>query len=441
MGMFHRVRRGLASAQQWLSSISPPKLFGGYLFFAILMFLLTEAASLGRITFEIEQPPGEKLPREKGYWWELNWGLNHLAAIPLALFCSAWLLQSIHAQVRRLASARMAVDEHFEPLTEDQLLRDWRRYEIGPVFFGVLAVVPFVASYAEWWAGSARPILAHDSVGRQFGWTTGALLAPEQVVPWVNIALSFVAFTAQGFVATVFAYVFATVVCFSSWVYNYGGPVGPRLIPNLKSEDSRRGFQVFEPIVYRLLYVGLAFTVVLFFIRVQSVYDYSGKPAKTVFHFILEDVIQGFVANAAELLQGKPTDLFDVGNATNFGTGIVLAAMSVMVTVIVAVPTLILSVLARQSRESLRECLASAECPPCRSWVLTPVECEQKMEKMDFWPLRYPRPMGLIAYIVFAGFCFVFYKFTFVLLGILVIQTVRVVYRALTTPPVPDPEK
>ena len=431
--LFAWLLRRFAAFQDSLAAISPPTLFVAYLFYAILMILLTVGAGLDAIQVDHGQ-------REKGYWWELNWGLNHLIAIPVALFCSASLLRSIREQVNRLADSQMAVNEKFEAITKDDLVRDWERYEVGPIWFGVLATLAFAMSYAEWWVGSASPLLSHDPsgppvVGRQFGWTTGAMLDPQNVARGPNVLLSFIAFTAQGFVTTVFAYVFATVLAFSIWIYNYGGPVGQRLIPDLASDDERKGFEIFERFVFRLLYVGLAFTVVLFFIRVQSVYDASDSSARTVFHFVLQDVIKGFVSNVAELLTGESTALFDVGTATNYSTRIVFAAMSVMVMIAVAVPTLILSVLARQSKEALTECLRKPPCPPCTSRNLSAEDCKKRVAEMDFWPLRYPRPMELIAYIVFAGFCFLFYKFTFLLLGVLVIQTVRTIYRGLTTPP------
>jgi hypothetical protein len=407
----------------------PPPFFAGYLFFGAAMIVFTAAANLLTI------PAGQG--RFKGYWWELNWGVNHLAVIPVALFCCSWVLRTVPRQVTRIARAGMAVDGRFTPLSEDALRADWGRYEPGPGWLGVIALFAFVTSWGEWLFGCAiplaRPAAAPPAPNLAVGWTAGALLDPGHISVAANLVLGFVAYTAQGLVVTIFCYSFAMVLGFSTWLYTFTDG-NKQFVPNPGSADVRRGFEMFEPLVLNMLFMALAFAFVLFFIRIQSVYDYSESKAPTVYHFLLDDVVKGFFTNMAQVFQGGQLDLWDVGKATDFGTVMVSAAMCAMLTIVIVVPTLILYVLAWYSRESLEECLQLSDCPPCTSHGLTKSACQASMNTMDFWPLRYPRPMELLAYVVFAGFCFLFYKFTFVLVGILALRMVQFVYRGLTTP-------
>jgi hypothetical protein len=428
-----KARAGILWVQRHINALSPPVLFTGYLFYGAVMLVVTAACNLATI------PIGEE--RIKGYFWELNWGVNHLVIIPVALFCSALVLRQVQIQLPRIAAAHMVVDGHYNPLPESTLREDWNRYQIGPFWFTTILLLAFSASWWEWFDGSYFPI-THSNTSQPLGgrdnpgWTAGALYNPTGIPRLPNLVMSFIAFTAQGFVTTLFCYVFGTVLAFSMWIYSYSGVEDRKLVPNVSSLDIRRGFEEFEPLVFHLLWLGVAFTFVFFFIRIQSVYDYSDSHAKTVFGFILEDVVKGFFGNILAIFKGEQLTLFDVGKAHNYSTIIACAGMLAMIAVVVIIPTLILDLLARQSQDSMRECLSMENCPPCTERRLSKTTCKRRTVDMDFWPLRYPRPMELLAYVIFAAFCFFFYKFTLLLFGLLVMRMVRVVYKGLTTPPV-----
>ncbi len=56
---------------------------------------------------------------------------------------------------------------------------------------------------------------------------------------------------------------------------------------------------------------------------------------------------------------------------------------------------------------------------------------ERPPEGMVFWPLRYPKPVQLILLIVLASACFVFYKLTLAIVGVIVALGVKEFYRVL----------
>jgi hypothetical protein len=420
--------RALCSRIEWaqarFDSASPPALFAGYLFFSVLIVVATSVSGLG--SFPVQK-------RIKGFFWELNWGINHLCFIPIGLFCCALVVREISRQMGRISVARMAVDEAFNELPLAEIRKDWESARLGPVWFGVIASIAFLEGWGEWWVGSLGPVfgfLPHEPL-ENIGWTSGAVAA-RGINKVINVSLSFLAFTAQGFVVAFFCYTVALVLDFAIWVYRYDDTPSRRIIPDVASGDVRRGFEVFEPLMLALLCMSLAFTFVLFSIRMQIIYNSSQSQSITAIDFVLQDVVTGFFINIKDVLGGQQNELFAISLAPVFGMVMACSAMVVIVSLVTAFPTLILYFLAKDSREALRTCLAQAECPPCGSRGITKADSAARLENMDFWPMRYPRPIELLAYIVFAGFCFIFYKFTVVLLGVFAMRLVYVAYQVLS---------
>jgi hypothetical protein len=333
----------------------------------------------------------------------------------------------------------MVVNGTFRELPGAQVQQDWKDTRPGAIWFALIVSIAFIASWGEWWVGSAGPIFGHIEKEpiEQIGWTGGALV-DNSINRVANVVLSFLGFTAQGFVVAYFCYTIAIVLGFTVWIYHYDDANDRKLIPNIKSNDPRRGFELFEPLMLRLLCMALAFTFVLFAIRMQVVYNSSQSKAATSLAFVLEDIVKGFFTNVKDVFAGRQTDLFEISLAPVYSMVISCSAMVVVVSLVTMLPMLILYFLARNSRESLLRCLQEADCPPCNSRRMKKADCIARLENMDFWPMRYPRPMELLAYIVFAAMCFVFYKFTVVLIGVFAMRLVYVVFRALSNK-VPEP--
>lgn len=427
LGFLDRGLRGLRDAldraYRAVDEASPVGLLLRYLFFAAALFIATAATGLLSI-----RPQVAGADRLKGFGWELNWAPNHLVAVPVALFCCGLVLREIARVVRDLCMSGMVIDRDFAPIPPDLLLEDWERRRIGPFWFGVIALLAFGMSWGEWFYGSFGPIVKRSLVEstKVMGWTTGAALDPS-INRWLNAALSFVAFSAQGFIITVLIYTVGTLLAFSEWLF------GHDVVPDLSSRDDRKrmGFERFEPLILRFFLMALAFVVSFFLIRIQSLYDASDSAAGTAYEFALDDVVKGFFAEFEGIFRGRMPELFVIGNARNYSTIVVSAACSVLLMVALILPNLILSLLAYQGRELMLRCVRGASCPPCDSRGLSRDACEARLSEMDFWPLRYPRPVELLAYVVFAGFCFFFYKFTLLLLGALIIRMIAVPYRTL----------
>lgn len=428
-GFIDSIRDRIARFQHRADEATAPALFAGYLFFSLVLLLLTAGADLGTIAVKANN-------RTKGFFWELNWGLNHVLLIPVGLFCCALVLREVRRQIDKISGAHMAVDGTFHEIPLDDLRSDWLRARPGPWWFGIVVGLSFLEAWIEWWVGSCGPVFGFRPAEmlESTGWTAGALLDPT-ISKFANVSLSFVAFTAQGFVVAVFCYTVVVVLGFANWIYEYADSSQRRIVPNTASGDVRRGFEEFEPLMFRLLYMALVFTFVVFTIRMQIVYNFSKSDLPTALDFVLRDMASGFFVKIGEVLQGKQTDLdlFAVSLPPAFGTIIACTAMIVLVSLVTMIPTSILSSLARESRRTMIACLGKTECPACSAQEISKDECARRLDGMDFWPMRYPRQMELVAYVVFSLFCFLFYKFTVVLFGVFVMRLVIVAYKGLTS--------
>ena len=91
-----------------------------------------------------------------------------------------------------------------------------------------------------------------------------------------------------------------------------------------------------------------------------------------------------------------------------------------------------------RSRDQFQS-LQDLSCDVSSVTALSPDECKKRIEAMDFWPMRYPRPNQLILAAVLAMGCFVFYRLTLVLAGFVLAvalkEAIRIFERWSGAPP------
>ena len=445
------VRRFFLKVYAYYDNPKPVLWAGSYFFFAVILFFAAVSAGLGALDLKgdwknpaehatrvkpeglpsIEVTPDGPAPtvRKKGFGWEMNWGIHHLAVIPVVLLCSGLVLRMIPDVASDVIASGMLVDGQYHPIPPDRAEEDWRRMRIGPFLFGAMGVLALAMSWGEWVVGSLVPIATMKSPEphADWGWTAGRLIDPS-VSPVVNAALSFVAFTAQAYIIMFFFYTLAMILAFCNWLFSY------TIVADLSSQDHRMGFERFQALIYRFLWFALAFLVSFFCIRIQSLYNVSESLDETVYEFALTDIRTGFLSGAEEIFRGHFSGLLDPGRATNYSTQVVCLACVVLLMLALVLPTLILSVLAYDARANLHKCLGNQTCPPRDSREMKTDDCRVMLKGMSIWPLRYPGPIELLCFIVFSAFCFFFYKFTFVLIGLLAFRMVGVVWKAMTPP-------
>jgi hypothetical protein len=94
------------------------------------------------------------------------------------------------------------------------------------------------------------------------------------------------------------------------------------------------------------------------------------------------------------------------------------------------VPVVIVGLAASDSR-------SRARVEPIRSRLrarlgIAEPQFDEALGKMVIWPLKYPGPVELLSFLVVAATCFVFYRLTLVLVGMVIIAALKRVLKILS---------
>jgi hypothetical protein len=223
----------------------------------------------------------------------------------------------------------------------------------------------------------------------------------------------FFAFTAQACVASAFLIFVTVVLAFASWIFHFtSNRVNEELVPDLRSTDTRLGFERFEPLVVNLLFASLFFFGVFFLTRLDSAFVWS--PHTTIFDFAAKDLGEGFVSRDSN--QKIPHGPLELPNG-RIGYSIMAVGTGMGVTLFMAflVPSFILW---RSAQTSCTRAIANqSNLHLAQSAGLTDEQVQKKLVGMTFWPLKYPRPAELMLFLLLGGACFVYYDLTLFLIG------------------------
>ncbi|HSL71867.1 MAG TPA: hypothetical protein VK864_16585 [Longimicrobiales bacterium] len=359
---------------------------------------------------------------QRGYISAVNWSVNFLIMLPLLLFFMVVALQRIPPLCEALARARMVVTRTNEPVSEETILgifdRQFSRATKYLAGFGLLAVV---WSAIEWFQTSLGPVVWKRQVPiNEIDWAMKAAYDSSANAA-ANIGFSIIAFVAQAALAFLLIVFIGFVVSFATAVSRLANEY--RLKPNLRSEDPRRGFQIFERITVTIMLATLVIYGMFYLTRVWNAYldPHNGNP--TLLDFILGDLIKGFT-------NGLVTGFGEAFATTHFdqSSGIVtLAAPLIFVLVFVAIAA-VLGDAAKGARELVSTELDHAEESASYDG-LTVAEARARVKSMVMWPVSYPRPLQLLVFMLFAILCLVFYRLGLVYMGIVFAATLTSVVK------------
>lgn len=200
------------------------------------------------------------------------------------------------------------------------------------------------------------------------------------------------------------------------------------LVPDVRSPDERRGFENFEPFLRNILLASLFFFGVFFLTRLNGAFLLSD--AKTIWQFIRSDILLGFVYSEAGLVKNASQLLYPGPDLT---TPIVTVGLGMGLTVGLAflVPVVIVGLAASDSRSRAR---VEPIRTKLRTWLgMTEPEFDAALGKMAIWPLKYPGPVELLSFLVVAATCFVFYRLTLLLIGMVIVASLKRVMKILSS--------
>jgi hypothetical protein len=362
--------------------------------------------------------------KQLGYFSEINWSLNFIVFVPLAMFFFISSVHRIREIIRDLADARMIVDPNGVALSEAELQSEWRTVLSQAARLGVvLGLIGLFASWVEWWIDFRYPdvpiaeALLRSKLGR--GWNLAPLLQPPPHHILVAKIFGFAAFTAQGIFAGVYLLFLCIMFGFATWLYRFSMDTTEwELVPDTRSDDRRCGFENFEPLVETLLLAAICCFGVFFLTRLD--HAFLDSAAIDLGGFVQSDIWSGFISGIKDLGKASAT-LFQVGDirysVQMVGTGLVLSLVTAFF-----IPTILLRQAAEGSRR--RAIHRNKDNPGVIG----------KLDKMVLWPMLYPQPVELLGFLFLAAMCFIYYKLTLLLVGVTLAAIISKFVKALQPP-------
>jgi hypothetical protein len=361
--------------------------------------------------------------RQFGYVKEINWGFNYVLIIPVALFFAAATMNSINTVITGLSRSHMLVTKAGIAIDEANILESWRACgRSGVVAAAVLSLIGILVSGYEWLSVCLLPAIHHSTKELMPGWNIAWSSLEGAAKPVGCAVFGFAAYTAQAAVATAFLFFTTLLVAFAKWVFDYTkDSTDAELFPNPSSDDDRRGFENFEPLIENLLLGAVFFFFVFFMTRLDALYVYSSSPSISA--FVSQNIfLEGF---SAALKSKGAAWLFDFGDVADASTTLVGAGFCLVAVLGFLVPSVIVFQAAKRSKQRFLSKLQENPAQTAGLYGMTPDQIKKSVGKMVFWPIHYPKLQLLLVFVVFSGICFVCYRLTLTILLMLLIHVVR----------------
>jgi hypothetical protein len=409
----------------------------------------------------VEQADGTavEVVKQVGYVYAPNWFVSFVLFFPLALYHSVAALSTIPRMLGEFAGRGMLVGPDGKPVDPAVAQGQWTR--IAAPILGVVVILGGLGGLAESLAEAylSSPQLRPGGVqigGEGFDWSQvdwswrPVLPPPQSAFGRAACTLfTFCAFLAQAAAVAAFFLLLFLMVGFSALFFRFtdyqaaagpppsGGqpPAGPpaappiRLIPDVKSEDPRRGYESCELLVRRLLLAAVFFALAFFMTRLQRIYLRSASPS--ILAFVSDDIAEGFVRGVKDLFAGANATLFDPGGGISFGEAMTAAGLFVVIMLVFLIPASTLGQAARASRDYLLQKLRDPALDVHGRTGLDYDECAKRLNSMVFWPVKYPRLIELIFATVLALACFLYYRLALLLVGYFIFVAARRAVQAL----------
>jgi len=393
---------------------APPELV---LFMGVIFGVVLIALSFAIGIAEIVNLKGQQV----GYAFSVNWVAGFSLALPAMAFFGLSAIQSMEYVMRSMAAQNMIVDTNWAPVEESEISECWKKrfdrtYGAGVAFF----VIGIVASLAEWWFGSALPLMNGDLGGNEPDWSTAAVFMSGEDAPnvWLNGAFGAFVFLYQGIAVGLILYFLLFVVVAGWFLREHASQkASPWIIPNLESTDHRRGFENLEGLVGHILaYCGAVFCF-FYFGALHNAYLNHQKAFASLIDFIGKDIVDGFA-----LFEDKNFGVFLGVLSTvaepNYSSNIVALGGAVVSLCVLIFITVSLREAAKLSQAQVLGILQTTSSEhPLPFAGLTNAECQTNVRSMTWWPFTqaYLKMNALLTYVMICFLSLVFYRLGVVL--------------------------
>ncbi|MCA1850365.1 MAG: hypothetical protein LC672_04815, partial [Acidobacteria bacterium] len=270
-----------------LKTLPPPIiLLGGVL----CGLLLVVASFVAGVSFR--QQPGGK---EVGYIYAINWSLNYTIVLPFMLYFLFASFQKVDGLITRLAKNKMVVDEDWRVQSKEALRDGWDGMAMRTAKLRLLlTALALIFCLGEWYLNSALPLYTGQTAGLEQDW---AVAFAAQDAPAVNklgnAVFTFFCFLLQ-WVAASAVLDFCVFMCmFSLLIYRHSQENSAvKIVPDLDSEDARRGFQVFQPLMENVMFTAIFAFAMFYLTRLQNLY-LRAPNVNNIGEFVRSEILLG----------------------------------------------------------------------------------------------------------------------------------------------------
>jgi hypothetical protein len=331
--------------------------------------------------------------RQIGYLWAPNWSLTYAILGPAALFLMVEALKGIRDALDYLYETEMVRDELMKPVSSHASSDEWQSGTRirSWLLFACAGLVPAVLGYREWYAHNLMRLMkgsCPECGPSDYDWGLAAIFRGVPGVPnWaLNSIFDFLAFSCETFL------IGSAVLCFLYLLdldQVLPGPetrVKKHLLPNLRSDDPRRGFQKFEEPLQLMLNACLTFFIICYGIRINRLYMRSASAS--IVDFVQND-IHGLVASKVVELKGSELlgVLFSAPSDPQYQEFLGGIALMLVSLFSLGVISLTVGKAARHAKANAEEYY---EGPGSAAlFGLTLEEEKERTKKMTTWPLEW----------------------------------------------------
>lgn len=221
-------------------------------------------------------------------------------------------------------------------------------------------------------------------------------MAPEEVNAQANLIFSLFAFLLQAAELSALALFISIVAAFGGFAILLSGHSGFLLWPHLKSEDKRRGFELFEGPGTLIVATSLLLFCVIYLTVLQNYY-LRQEGSSSLLSLVLGTAEEGVRSDA----EGWKSLLLPQLSSDFSTLWAIVAAFIVIAVVFVFVPCILLAWAGHRARDHAAQALVQMEDKESRRrHGLDTNKARQRLATMVVWPYHY---LSLNALLVVAG--------------------------------------
>jgi hypothetical protein len=307
----------------------------------------------------------------------------------------------------------------------------WR----GIFLFVCGVLVPALMAYAEWYNNNWKRLRQGTCVGcdqSDYDWGLTAIMPATKglLSARANAYFDFAAFTCEGLLIGSAVIFFLYMADVTEIIPVSGGRVRGHLLPDLRSNDKRRGFQMFEEPLQYMLSAALTFYLICYSIRINRIYMRTQGSDNNILEFIKRELsgqssgFSGFVRNQ---FSGALFEVPTPGRQDFFAdTALLLVSFFALLVVIRTVGT--------AARRAKATAAFHYERQDSESLFGLSVEDEkQRLETMSTWPLewKYLKLNWLVIEILVALISLWFYRIGLYLAAVIVVALIKRIKREI----------